>query len=435
MVEKKQQTTNTHTETWTKPEGLPDSGREGEQEQAGSSPPEAGQPHQPSQQDAPHQEPEKAPVPEQKAPEPADQENWFPVVGVGASAGGLEALEAMFSGEGDACDMAFVVVTHTSQKQVSMLPELLARKTGLAVVEAGDGMEVAPGKIFVHPTDRDVVLKGGRLRLVAREKSDGLHLPVDRLFESLAWELRERCAVVVLSGSGSDGTRSLSTVKEQDGLVLVQDPESAKYTGMPASAIRTGMVDDVVDAKNICRVLRDYFATLTEIISKGDRERREVIARQEMEAILSLLKNRTGRDFSNYKKNTLIRRIQRRMAVTGSDSPNKYILAMKKYRDEVDNLHQELLIGVTSFFRDPGAFEHLRQEVLPGLVRQVEDSEQLRVWVPGCASGEEAYSLAMLLTETVQELEANLEYQVFATDIDQQALGRARQGQYPKAIA
>lgn len=451
MAEKRKKTypTPPDTKIYTKPEGLMDDRLKGEEEASGSSGSQAVQQHVSVQQDgtqepAPEQDEQGAQQAGQSEEtrefgpqglEPSDQENWFPVVGVGASAGGLDALEAMFSAGDDSCDMAFVVVTHTGQKQVSMLPELLARKTSLKVVEAADDMALAPGKVFVHPTDRDVVLQGGRLRLVEREKSGGLHLPVDRLFESLARELHERCAVVVLSGTGTDGTRSLSTVKEQDGLILAQEPESAKYSGMPASAIRTGLVDDVVDVKEMCRMLSDYFATLTSLVAKGDRERREVIGRQEMETILSLLKSRTGRDFTSYKKNTLIRRIQRRMAVTRSDSPKKYILTLKQDKDEVDNLLQELLIGVTSFFRDPETFEHLRRKVLPDLVRRVEDSEQLRVWVPGCASGEEAYSLAMLLAETVQELEANMEYQVFATDIDQQALQRARQGLYPRAIA
>jgi len=398
-----------------------------EEEASGESEaPDPGEPEHPAGETGDQEAPE--------AEEPAAgamEGGRFPVVGIGASAGGLEALESLFDAVPQDCDMAFVVVTHTHPENHSMLPELIRRKSKIPVNVIEDGMALEPGAAYLPPSDRDPVLEGGVFSLRARPGKSEMHMPVDLFLKYLAEAYGERAAGVILSGTGTDGTQGIRTIKEKAGLAVAQSPDSARHRGMPQSAIETGLVDYVLAAPEIPRRLIEYFKHPAdmrfEIGKKGAKEP------EPLRRILAFLASRTRHDFSFYKENTLIRRIERRMTVNRSRNALDYLDLLHREPEELRLLFQDLLIGVTSFFRDPEAFEMLRKEVLPGLVSRSEN-EALRVWIPGCATGEEAYSVAILFLECLQEEDSPRELQVFGTDIDARAIEKARHGTYVQNI-
>lgn len=356
----------------------------------------------------------------------------FPIVALGASAGGLEALEQFLSHVPAASGMAYVVIQHLDPTRPGMMPELLGRVTTMNVVEAVDGMAVEPNRVYIIPPNKEMLILRDRLNLLDPLEARGLRLPIDVFFRALADERRERAIVVVLSGMGSDGTLGLKAVKEQGGLVLAQDPASASFDGMPRSAIDTGLVDIVAPAEDLparlSAALR-HFRTVP-IAQEAD-------AHNALDKIIAVLRARSGHDFSRYKQGTLCRRIERRMGIHQIPQIADYVRFLHGNPVESDLLFKELLIGVTQFFRDRDAWVQLQQCVLPGLLQASPHGRALRAWVPACSTGEEAYSLAIAFREVLEYVQSGDRYtlQVFATDLDQDAIAKARQGFYPANIA
>ncbi|HXV42467.1 MAG TPA: chemotaxis protein CheB [Anaerolineae bacterium] len=365
-------------------------------------------------------------------PVPPDQ--GLIIVGIGASAGGQEAFEKFFAHMPGDSGLAFVVVQHLDPTHKSILVELLQRYTPLQVWQVQDGMRVEPNCVYVIPPNRNLAMLHGTLYLLERAASRGLHLPIDSFFRSLAQDQGDKAVGIILSGTGSDGTLGLTAIKGEGGLTMVQDPASAGYDGMPRSAIATGLVDFVLPPEQLPGQLlaylkQPYVQTPAAIPSLA------APAVDWLHKIYILLRSRSGHDFSLYKQKTVARRIERRMALQQIERIEEYYRYLQQTPAEVDTLFKELLIGVTNFFRDPAAFAALEQEVIPRLFEQREPGDSLRVWAPGCATGEEAYSLAILLREYMDTLKREFKVQLFATDINAGAIEQARQGRYSLSIA
>lgn len=360
------------------------------------------------------------------------------VVALGASAGGLEALESFVGHVAAGSGMAYVVVQHLDPTHAGLLPELLQRATAMPVIAARDRLAVEADHVYVIPPNRDLAIFHGRLQLLEPTAPRGLRLPIDFFFRALAADCRERAIGVILSGMGSDGTLGLRAIKEQGGLILVQDPATAKFDGMPRSAIATGLADLVAAVDELPRRIgeilqRSPHSTAADETAEGESSAQ----RSALDKICILLRARTGNDFSLYKKNTLYRRIERRMAIHQLARIDGYVRYLRENPQEVELLFRELLIGVTSFFRDPAAWVSLQEQALPELLAANPDGNPLRAWVAGCSTGEEAYSLAMVFREAVECLapEHRPTLQIFATDLDPDAIARARQGVYPPNVA
>ena len=356
-------------------------------------------------------------------------------VGVGASAGGLAPIQQFLAGVPAASGLAYVVVQHLDPTHKAMLVELLARSTAMPVFEAAESMRLEPDVVYVIPPNRDLTLAAGVLHLAPPAQPRGLRLPIDLLFSSIARDQGERAVGVVLSGMGSDGTLGLQAIKSQGGLTLVQSPESAQFDSMPKSAIAAGCVDIVGLSADlpahILRVAAEQQAGSQ--YPEGSDENNE----QALHSILHLLHERCKHDLSDYKPSTLRRRIQRRMSVHGLATQAAYDGFVKKNPQELDLLFKEMLIGVTSFFRDPGVWKEFKDAVLPALLARKSAGSRLRAWIVGCSTGEEAYSLAMVFKEVVAELPAAAGYsiQIFASDLSADAINTARRGWYPAKIA
>jgi two-component system CheB/CheR fusion protein len=357
----------------------------------------------------------------------------FPIAGIGASAGGLEALEELFDNMPADTGMAFVIVTHQHPGHTSMLPELLRRKTEMNVVEATEGMTLQPNHVYVGPPGGQMAILDGRLHRMELEKKEAPRLPIDYFFRSLASDQRERAICIILSGTGTDGTLGLKAIKGESGMAMVQQPQSAKYAGMPSSAISTGVADYVLPPASMPKQLLAYVKGSYLAAAALAAEMPTVYA-EPLQKIFALLRIRTGNDFSAYKTNTIRRRIERRMNVHQIKKPGDYVRYLHDNPHEIDILFKELLISVTNFFRDPDAWEALRP-CLEQLVISREENQMLRVWVPGCATGEEAYSIAIALKETMDKAGRHLLVQIFGTDLDAEAIDTARIGQYPDGIA
>jgi two-component system CheB/CheR fusion protein len=363
-------------------------------------------------------------------------DSTFPVVGIGASAGGLEAFEQFFAHLPAATEsgMAIVLVQHLDPTHKSILSDLVKRYTSMQVHEVEDGMAVEPNCVYIIPPNKDMALLHGTLRLMAPGAPRGLRLPIDFFFRSLAQDQRERAICIVLSGTGTDGTLGLKAIKEVGGMAMVQDPQSAKYDGMPRSAIATGLVDYILPAREMPEQLIAY---VQHAFGRAPRKAPDAVPKAVdlHKKIFVLLRAQTGHDFSYYKQNTVRRRIERRLALHQIEKLDAYVRYLQQNPLEVEALFRELLIGVTSFFRDPEAFEVLAEGAIPRLLAGKGPGEPLRVWVPGCSTGEEAYSIAMLFQEQVEAKRLDLKIQVFATDIDREAIDKARAGLYPNSIA
>jgi two-component system CheB/CheR fusion protein len=358
----------------------------------------------------------------------------IPVVGIGASAGGLEALESFFDNMPPGSGMAFVVVTHLDPTHASLMPELMQKHTKMKVLQVKDGMPVDPNHVYVIPPDRDMGIMNGLLILARTGISGGPRAPVNYFLRSLAREQKERAVAIILSGMGTDGTEGVKAIKAEFGMVMAQDPSSAKYDGMPKNAIATGLADFVLDPQKMPRYLIDYlerFITGTPV-KAGPRKEIPANALQKMNL---LIRDQTGQDFTAYKENTILRRIHRRMSIHQIEDIDQYVQYLQRNSQEVKSLFKELLIGVTSFFRDAEAFESLQRTALPLLFKERELDSPLRAWVPGCATGEEAYSLAIVIREFMDTLEHAHPVQIFATDIDEDAIEKARVGIYPGSVA
>jgi chemotaxis methyl-accepting protein methylase len=358
----------------------------------------------------------------------------FPIVGIGTSAGGLEALEHFLGHVPKGSGLALVIVQHLDPTRKGIMPELLQRHTGMKVLQVKDRTLVQPNCVYVIPPNKDMSILHGVLHLLEPTSPRGLRLPIDFFLRSLAEDRQEHSIGVILSGMGSDGTLGLRAIKEKGGVVLVQDPATAKFDGMPRSAMDAGLADIVAPVDDLpARILAYLKRTPLARTSEAPLEDKTQSA---LEKAIILLRTHTGHDFSLYKRNTLHRRIERRMGIHQIHKIAGYVRYLQENTQELDLLFKELLIGVTSFFRDPAAWEELRKKILPALIASRPDGQVMRAWVAGCSTGEEAYSLAMVFKEVVEKLKPRkkISLQVFATDLDKDAIDKARQGIYPENI-
>ncbi|WP_438027237.1 chemotaxis protein CheB [Sorangium sp. So ce233] len=346
------------------------------------------------------------------------------VVGIGASAGGLEALEHFFDNIPKESGMAFVVVQHLSPDFRSLMDEILGRRTELPIHLVEDGMPVEPDHVYLIPPKKEMIISGGRLLLSERDPDQELTLPIDVFFRSLAQDCGTRAVAVVLSGGGSDGSRGIRAVHEAGGLVIVQDVDSAQFDGMPKTARDAGVADCVMPPQDMPRVLLEH------VRSEGRRpERHGAGVDQAMTGVYQMLEEQFGIDFTHYKPSTVTRRIERRIQLAHTDDLDQYVKRLKSESKELDVLYRDLLIGVTRFFRNEEAFGILEQEVLPALLREGPRDAPFRVWVAGCATGEEVYSLAILLHELTSRSD-HRPFKIFATDVHHGSLELATRGLY-----
>lgn len=353
------------------------------------------------------------------------------VVAVGASAGGLEALNSFFDNVQVNSDCSYIIIQHLSPDHKSLMAELLAKKTKLPITEINDDSELEKNHIYVIPPSMNLIIEDGHLKLLDKPKGQKLNLPIDMFFESIAMEYKENAVGIVLSGTGSDGSRGLKTIKENGGLVIVQDPNQAKFDGMPQSAIGTGLVDFVLPVQKMNEEILEYYSTPELLKADSDIFQFDETS---LHQILEILRKSTDLDFSLYKKPTLIRRMSRRMKVLKIESLEEYVDYLKQKNDEPEILYKDFLIGVTKFFRDKKVWDILETELIPELVRFKEDGEIIKVWDVGCSTGEETYSLAILLEEEIKRQKKDIEFKIFATDISQHHIEIASKGAYPEAI-
>lgn len=358
---------------------------------------------------------------------PNAQTPGVPIVGIGASAGGLEALREMLAPATLPTGLAFVIVQHLDPNHESMLAQLLDRNTALQVLQSAGGERIEADTVYIIPPGRGLAVREGVLELTEFQQPRGLRRPIDDFFLSLASDQQSNAACVILSGTGADGTTGLRAIKENGGVCVAQQPESARYDGMPLSAVGTGMTDFVRPPGEILECLQRFFER-----RRNDPANREaVVVADHVDELCRVLRSTVGHDFSGYKRSTFVRRVERRMHVLGIDTGRAYLARVRSDAGECEALFRDLLINVTRFFRDPEAFEQLRVRVIEPLLRNRPADEDVRVWVPGCSSGEEAYSIAMLFAEAARVGEQPLAVQIFATDIDEQMLAIAREGSYP----
>jgi len=362
----------------------------------------------------------------------------FPVVGVGSSAGGVEALQVLFERMPADTGMAFVLVSHMARGYESALPEILSRHTKMAVRIAADGATVEPNHAYVCPADHVVTIEGGRLYLAAR-RSDQQHRPIDVFLSSLAEERSESAIGVVLSGGGSDGALGIKAIKERGGLTLAQgtDGSGPRQSSMPETAIATGFVDLTLPVEDMAARLAEFAKThqaIEQLVADDTAPLGDEDSAEARRTIAHILQNQVGHDFSGYKEKTFMRRVRRRMQIVQVDALSAYIERLRKEPEEVTLLFRDLLIGVTTFFRDKDAFQSLDQLVIPKLFEDAGAADTVRIWVPGCATGEEVYSIAVLVREHMDKLRNVPKVQIFATDIDEAALALARAGRYPQAL-
>lgn len=362
----------------------------------------------------------------------------FPVVAIGASAGGLDAMMALFDAGSSLEGMAFIVVQHLDPKGESHLVDLLSRHTSLKVRPARDELPIKPNHVYVCIPNRDLVVKDGHLRLLDTEAERSQRRPIDRLFDSMASEYGDRAIAVILSGTAADGSRGIAAIKSAGGMVMVQDPETAEFDGMPRSAIATGLADLVLPIAAMPEVLQRLAAKSSGdagLALDGDpREAEDPADDSTLHNILSVLKSQFDYDFSDYKRPTLMRRTQRRMSLRNIDEFDAYAKLVKDDTTEAASLYRDLMINVSSFFRDPKAWEELEKQVIEPLVARRESGDEIRVWSAGCATGEEAYTIGIILLELIGLSGKRIKPQIFATDVSD-SLDVARAGVYPETMA
>jgi two-component system CheB/CheR fusion protein len=355
------------------------------------------------------------------------------IVGIGASAGGLEALELFFGNMPDNSGLAFVVIQHLDPDHVGIMPELLQRITQMKVMQATDQLRIKPNYVYVIPPNKSMSLLNGTLHLFDPVVTRGLRLPIDIFFLSLANDQMEKSIGIILSGMGSDGSLGSKAIKEKGGTVMVQEPESAKFDGMPRSAVQAIQPDIIAPAEELPDKLINL---INSPVSNMPDTEMEIKHRSNIDKIIILLREMSGHDFSSYKKNTLFRRIERRKSIHQIDKIQNYVRFLQENPKEIEILFRELLIGVTSFFRDTAVWDELKETVLPKLIEEMPHDHVIRAWTPACSTGEEAYSLAMIFKETMAKLNLhkNLSLQIFATDLDHDAINKARKGFFPSNI-
>jgi two-component system CheB/CheR fusion protein len=359
-------------------------------------------------------------------------ERYIPIVGIGASAGGLEALELFFRNMPSNNGMAFVVIQHLDPTQPGIMPELLQRITGMDVFQAIDPLQVKANSVYVIPPNKSLSILNGTLHLFDPIEARGLRLPIDIFFKSLADDMQDKSIGIILSGMGSDGSLGLKAIKEKNGKVLVQDPDTAKFDSMPRSAIEVVTVDIVATADELPLRLIELLNFIPEVIPELTIDIKD---QSNIDKIIILLRDKTGHDFSLYKKNTLFRRIERRKAVHLLDNTQNYVRFLQENPKELEILLKDLLIGVTGFFRDTAVWKKLKEKILPNMIDELPNNYVIRVWIPACSTGEEAYTLAMSFIEVLDSFNKNknITMQIFATDIDADAIEIARKGIFLKS--
>ncbi|MEL4454426.1 CheR family methyltransferase [Lutimonas vermicola] len=360
------------------------------------------------------------------------KEDAFLIVGMGASAGGLEAFKEFFSELPDAPGMAFVIVQHLDPTHKSLMVDLLKKYTKMQVSEVKDHNQVVKDHVYIIPPNKDMAILNGILHLMEPTLARGFRKPIDFFLRSLANDQGARAVGIILSGTGTEGTLGLKDVKGHGGLTIVQDPKTAQYDGMPRSVITAGAQDFILPVKEIPKLLVKYSKNrnLKPIVKPIEVVRTKDL----LEKVYILLRNETGCNFSDYKDSTVIRRVEKRMAINQIIKLENYIKYLQNNSEEVIKLFNELLIGVTSFFRDKEPFEFLRQKVIPKIIEKKSDNDTIRIWIPGCSTGEEAYTIAILFDEIVSKQNKNIKVQIFASDIDEKAINIARLGVYPDTI-
>ena len=359
-------------------------------------------------------------------------ENDFPIVGIGASAGGLEAFEQFFTNMPFDSGMAFVLIQHLDPAHKSILTELVGRFTKMKVLEVQDGMLVETNTVYVIPPNHYMAILHGKLHLLQPTEMPGPRVPIDFFFRSLANDLRDKAIAIVLSGTGTEGALGIRAIKGEGGMAMVQDPDNAKYDGMPRHAIATGLADYIISADKMPKELMAFVNRKTVLPPATAPSLKENDA---LEKVFVLIRAQTGHDFSFYKRNTILRRIDRRMALNQVTRLQDYVKYMQENPREADTLFKELLIGVTGFFRDADAFKALKEKGIESLCQNFSGDRTLRIWVPGCSTGEEAYSIAIICKEVQKFSKKNIPVQIFATDIDANAIEFARIGTYPNGIS
>ncbi len=371
--------------------------------------------------------------PEKGGEPPAKTRKAFPVVGIGASAGGLEALETFFSTMPADGNMAFVIIQHLSPNHKSIMGQILKKDTRMPVLEIQDGMELELNCVYFNPPNREVAIYQGVFHLVEPAETRYTRLPIDYFFRSLAQDLEEKAICIVLSGTGSDGTLGLEAVKGAGGMTMAQAEEQAKYPFMPRSAIDTGLVDYVLPVEEmpgeLIRYVKHPYLESREKDLTPDNHYQNFLSK-----ILMLVRANTKHDFSHYKQTTIRRRVGRRMAVHKIEGIADYFRYLQQNPAEIQTLFKDLIICVTSFFRDPEAFKSLETRVIPDILARKPDNAPVRIWVPGCGTGEESLSMAILLAEAMERVGKHFQVQIFATDIDPEAIDKARAGVYPESI-
>jgi two-component system CheB/CheR fusion protein len=375
-----------------------------------------------------------AEVPTPQAEQPLPAAEPFYIVGIGASAGGLEALEQLFRNMPTNSGVGFVVIQHLSPDYKSLMVELLSKHTSMRVLRAESDMAVLPDRIYLIPPKKSMTIFDGCLQLKEKDPTIQVNLPIDIFFASLARDQGDRAIGIILSGTGSDGTRGVRAIKEAGGMIMVQEEHSAKFNGMPRSAVATGVADFILPPEEMPGDLMDYVqhrrkreATLLPFSNLSDDDT--------LGKIFQLVKNQTNVDFSNYKPSTAGRRIQRRLHVNRIETLADYLQHIMRTPREVSQLYNEMLIGVTNFFRDPETFNKLEKDIIPELLRDRDRKNPIRVWCSGCSTGEEAYSLAILFKEAIDACGRPLDVKIFATDIDRDSLEFASAGVFPESIA
>ncbi|MEZ6073660.1 MAG: chemotaxis protein CheB [Pirellulales bacterium] len=350
----------------------------------------------------------------------------FYVVAIGASAGGLEALEKFFDNVPPDGGLAFVVVQHLSPDFRSLMDELLARHTELAIHRVEDGMQIEPNAIYLIPPKKEMIVSGGRLLLTDKDPTTGLSLPVDTFMRSLAQDVGDRAIGVVLSGTGSDGSRGIRAIHDVGGFVMAQDETSANFDGMPRSAVDTGIVDAVLPPQSMPTAIMNHIQG--NLSAGGVAATLESVDDSSIGELFRALREAYGIDFSYYKPTTVARRVERRLQLSGTYKLSDYVTHAREDAEELNSLYRDLLIGVTKFFRDEEAFKHLENEIIPQLLARVPAEDEIRVWVAGCATGEEAYSLAILIYEALEARKRPINAKIFATDVHQASLEFASTG-------
>ncbi len=357
----------------------------------------------------------------------------FSIVGIGASAGGLNAITEFFTHMPNDTGLAFVVVQHLSPDFKSLMDELLAKHTAMPIKVIDKDTEVEENSIYLIPAKFNIMIEDGVIKNVDRQSTSALNLPIDIFFHSLGEDLKEKSIGIILSGTGTDGSRGIRSIKEEGGLIFVQDPNTAQFDGMPNAALATHLVDAVISPADIA-------SKVASIAQKTENGKKALLNVQEMtdlelfKRILELVEKESKINFLDYRQNTLIRRLEKRMYLNQTENVNEYYNILVKSKEEVRALFNEFLIGVTRFFRDKEAFEILNKTVIPNFFKEEDRHHTLRIWCVGCSTGEEAYTTAILLTEYMENQGINKKYKIFATDVDQNAIKKASQGVYPESI-